>query len=80
MLPSPGLLLCALVVLSATAWCKTVKHQWALSPQYNAPDGFYRMVFVVDGQSPGPTLVADEDDDFEIEIMNQLPVEMTVHW
>lgn len=83
MLPATWCWLFALLVLcscSTSAHAKTVKHQWALSPLYNAPDGHYRMSYVVNGTSPGPVLVGDEGDDFEVTIMNQLPVEMTVHW
>lgn len=44
-----------------------------------APDGVTRNVYLVNGQTPGPDIVVDKGDDVSITIMNNLPVEATVH-
>lgn len=43
-------------------------------------DGFSREVFLINGQSPGPLIEADEGDDLEIFVKNDLPVDTTIHW
>lgn len=39
-----------------------------------------REVYLVNGQQPGPLTEADEGDDLEIFVQNDLPVEQTIHW
>ena len=43
-------------------------------------DGVTRQVYLINGQQPGPLIEADEGDDLEIFVNNELPVETTVHW
>lgn len=37
-------------------------------------------MYLINGQQPGPLVEADEGDDLEIIVHNQLTVENTVHW
>ena len=49
-------------------------------PQYHlditnttlAPDGFSRQVLVINGQIPGPTIIADWGDTLEIHVTNSM--------
>jgi FtsP/CotA-like multicopper oxidase with cupredoxin domain len=43
-------------------------------------DGFAREVYLVNGQQPGPLIEADEGDDVEIFVQNNLPVDTAIHW
>jgi FtsP/CotA-like multicopper oxidase with cupredoxin domain len=46
-----------------------------------APDGFARPVMVVNGQIPGPTIVADWGDILEITVTSHLTTNGTgLHW
>ncbi|KAF1837419.1 laccase [Decorospora gaudefroyi] len=60
---------------------KTVKYHLTISNATGAPDGFERPVFLINGQMPGPTLVADWGDDIEITVTNNLQHNGTgIHW
>jgi len=43
-------------------------------------DGVSRTVYLINGQQPGPLIVADEGDDLEVFVQNNLTVETTIHW
>ncbi|KAG9001191.1 hypothetical protein FRB90_011661 [Tulasnella sp. 427] len=45
-----------------------------------ALDGVTRNVYLVNGQTPGPDIVVDQGDDVSITIVNDLPVEATMHF
>jgi len=45
-----------------------------------APDGVWRKVYLINGQQPGPLIEAEEGDELEIFVQNDLPVEQTIHW
>lgn len=60
---------------------KTVKYHLTLSNATGAPDGFERPLFLINGQTPGPTIVADWGDDLEIAVTNNLQHNGTgLHW
>jgi len=39
-----------------------------------------REVYLINNQQPGPLIEAEEGDDLEIFVQNNLPVEQTIHW
>jgi FtsP/CotA-like multicopper oxidase with cupredoxin domain len=43
-------------------------------------DGVSREVYLINNQQPGPLIEADEGDDVEVFVKNDLPVETTIHW
>ncbi|RAR01519.1 Conidial pigment biosynthesis oxidase PcArbB [Stemphylium lycopersici] len=45
-----------------------------------SPDGVSREVYLINDQQPGPLIEADEGDDVEVFVKNDLPVETTIHW
>ncbi|KAF1942947.1 laccase [Clathrospora elynae] len=60
---------------------KTVKYRLTISNATGAPDGFERPMLLVNGQYPGPTIVADWGDDLEIIVTNNLQHNGTgIHW
>jgi len=74
---------CALVLLLLQPQ-KTLaalrSYNLTLNAGTRAPDGVKREVYLVNGQQPGPLTEADEGDDLEIFVQNDLPVEQTIHW
>ncbi|KAK9360812.1 conidial pigment biosynthesis oxidase PcArbB [Lipomyces starkeyi] len=43
-------------------------------------DGVSREVYLINGQQPGPLIEAEEGDDLEVFVQNDLAVENTIHW
>ena len=37
-------------------------------------------MYLINGQQPGPLIEADEGDDLEVFVKNELSVETTIHW
>jgi len=60
---------------------KVVKYHLDITNTTMAPDGFSRPVMVVNGQLPGPTIVADWGDILEITVTSHLTANGTgIHW
>lgn len=53
---------------------------WNVTHGNYGPDGTYRSGFYVNGQSPGPSVVAKENDWIRIVVNNFLPVPITIHF
>ncbi|KAF5092265.1 hypothetical protein D0Z03_002951 [Geotrichum reessii] len=53
---------------------------WNVTHEYHAPDGRYISGFFINGQFPGPAIVAKENDWIRIVVNNYLPVPMTIHF
>lgn len=47
---------------------------------WQAPDGFWREIYSINGQSPGPLIRGTEGDTFEVNVINHTPIEITIHW
>lgn len=43
-------------------------------------DGVPREVYLINNQQPGPLIEAEEGDDLEVFVKNDLTVETTIHW
>ncbi|KAI8932752.1 hypothetical protein NX059_010242 [Plenodomus lindquistii] len=60
---------------------KTVKYHLEITNSTGSPDGFERPMMLINGQYPGPTIVADWGDDLEITVTSQLQTNGTgMHW
>lgn len=60
---------------------KTVTYNLEITNTTLAPDGVSRMVMAINGQYPGPTLVADWGDTLVVNVKNSLPDNGTsIHW
>merc|ERR1712169_94952 len=62
------------------ALADTRSYELTLSTGIRSPDGFAREVYLINNQQPGPLIEAEEGDDLEIFVQNDLPVEATIHW
>lgn len=60
---------------------KTVKYHLEITNGTGSPDGFERPMMLINGQYPGPTIVADWGDDLEITVSSKLRTNGTgMHW
>ncbi|KAI1509547.1 Multicopper oxidase [Pyrenophora tritici-repentis] len=60
---------------------KTVKYELTITNVTGAPDGFERQMFHINGQFPGPTIIADWGDNLEITVKNNAQNNGTgLHW
>ncbi|KAI1871213.1 uncharacterized protein JN550_004658 [Neoarthrinium moseri] len=56
------------------------RYNFTISSKWSAADGHGRPLFAINGQSPGPLIEADEGDEIEVFVDNQLGAETTIHW
>lgn len=56
------------------------RYNFTITLQWNSMDGHGRPVFMMNGQSPGPLIEAEEGDEIEVFVDNQLAAETTMHW
>lgn len=79
--PSLFLLLLASWNLAEVAQSKTTRrYNFTITSQWSADDGHGRPVFAINGQTPGPVIEAEEGDEIEVFLDNQLAFETTMHW
>lgn len=57
-----------------------VKFALILTEQNISPDGFQRKGILVNGQFPGPILEVCQGDEVEVQVRNELPYPVTVHF
>lgn len=59
---------------------KTRSYNLTISIAWSSTDGHGRPAFMMNGQTPGPLIEADEGDEIEVFLDNQLAFETTMHW
>ncbi|KAJ7982063.1 L-ascorbate oxidase [Quillaja saponaria] len=56
-------------------------YKWDVTYQYKSPDCFKKLIISINGESPGPTIIADQGDTIVVELKNSLVTEnLAVHW
>ncbi|GLT43988.1 hypothetical protein SLA2020_179080 [Shorea laevis] len=56
-------------------------HKWLLNYEYKSPDCVEKLVITINGQSPGPTIRAQQGDTIIVEVTNNLFTEgVSIHW
>lgn len=58
----------------------TKAYRWTITWEPYAPDGFSRQMLLVNGQSPGPVLEANQDDWVVIDVYNDSPFNTSIHF
>lgn len=53
---------------------------WTITWEQHSPDGFFRQMLLVNGQSPGPVLEVDQDDWVVVWLLNSSPYNTTIHF
>ncbi|KAG0151281.1 hypothetical protein CROQUDRAFT_720004 [Cronartium quercuum f. sp. fusiforme G11] len=56
------------------------KYEFSIRDQPGAPDGFERVMLVINDQFPGPLIEANEGDTISVMVKNQLNVDVSIHW
>ena len=59
---------------------RTREYDWTITYGYSAPDGFLKKRILVNGQSPGPMIEANEGDDIVVRVKNYLDQGTSIHW
>ncbi|XP_010531383.1 PREDICTED: L-ascorbate oxidase [Tarenaya hassleriana] len=57
------------------------RFKWEVKYQFKSPDCFEKLTITVNGQSPGPTITAQQGDTIVVELKNSLMTEnVAIHW
>jgi FtsP/CotA-like multicopper oxidase with cupredoxin domain len=57
------------------------EYQFNISQAYGAPDGFQKLMILVNGQSPGPLIEANVGDTVRVLVQNELAnMSTSIHW
>lgn len=76
-----GALAVLLPLLFWTVQCQVKRsYNFTITNRWVAGDGHGRPAFSINGQTPGPLIEADEGDEIEVFLDNQLTFETTMHW
>ncbi|KAJ6801253.1 putative L-ascorbate oxidase [Iris pallida] len=74
-------ILLMLVAISLSAEAKVRYYRFHIAYQYMSPDCFQKLTVTINGQSPGPDIVAEQGDTVVVEVNNGLLNESTaIHW
>ncbi|KAL6338702.1 hypothetical protein AAG906_023851 [Vitis piasezkii] len=69
------------VLIFQAAEARIRRYKWEVKYEYKSPDCFQKMVITINGQSPGPTILAEEGDTVIVELTNGLLTEnVAIHW
>lgn len=56
-------------------------HKWEVKYEYKSPDCYQKLVITINGQTPGPTIEAQQGDTIVVELKNSLVTEnVAIHW
>ncbi|TEA16993.1 Laccase abr2 [Colletotrichum sidae] len=69
-----------LLLASSTLAAQTRRYNFTITNKWDTGDGHGRPVFAINNETPGPLIVADEGDEIEVFLENQLAFETTMHW
>ena len=74
-------LLLFFAVADISVRAKTRHHRWEIAYQFKSPDCFQKLAVTINGQTPGPTINAQQGDTVVVEVKNGLDTENTaIHW
>lgn len=59
---------------------QTREFDWTITYGHSAPDGFLKKRILVNGQSPGPLIEANEGDTIVVKVRNLLDQGTSIHW
>ncbi|GMP32751.1 hypothetical protein CsSME_00006370 [Camellia sinensis var. sinensis] len=76
------LLLVCLVISVPSAEASRVRHfKWEVKHEFKSPDCYNKLVITINGKSPGPTILAEQNDTVIVELKNSLETEnVAIHW
>ncbi|KAF4920286.1 Laccase abr2 [Colletotrichum viniferum] len=68
------------LLAGASLAAQTRRYNFTITNKWDTGDGHGRPVFAINNETPGPLIVADEGDEIEVFLDNQLAFETTMHW
>ncbi|KAK1624186.1 laccase TilA [Colletotrichum phormii] len=73
---------CAILSLLAgvSLAAQTRRYSFTITNKWDVGDGHGRPVFAINNETPGPLIEAEEGDEVEVFLDNQLAFETTMHW
>lgn len=64
-----------------TAEARVRRYKWEVKYEYRSPDCFKKLVITINGRTPGPTILAQQNDTIIVELKNSLVTEnVAIHW
>ncbi|KAF5480808.1 hypothetical protein F2P56_001521 [Juglans regia] len=89
-----GLMQCRRIMLKLLALCfiiylqyaqvaeARIRHyKWNVKYEFKSPDCYKKLVITINGRTPGPTIIAQQDDTIIVEVTNSLITEnLSIHW
>jgi FtsP/CotA-like multicopper oxidase with cupredoxin domain len=77
-----SLALCFFVSLICISFTEArIRHyKWEVKYEYKSPDCYKKLAITINGQIPGPTILAQQNDTIIVEIKNSLTENVTIHW
>ncbi|KAI0705390.1 multicopper oxidase [Earliella scabrosa] len=64
----------------ANAQATTRSYNFVVEERMGAPDGFEKLMLVVNGQYPGPTIEANTGDRIVVNVTNRMSNSTSIHW
>lgn len=56
-------------------------YKWEVKYEFKSPDCYKKLVITINGRSPGPTIIAQQNDTIIVEVKNSLLTEnLAIHW
>ncbi|CAL5323890.1 hypothetical protein CsSME_00002743 [Camellia sinensis var. sinensis] len=77
------LTLCLYVSLATIPFAEArIRHyKWEVKYEYKSPDCYKKLMITINGRSPGPTIMAQQNDTIIVELKNSLLTEnVAIHW
>lgn len=72
-------LVCCVNVQLAEATVR--RYIWEVKYEFKSPDCYKKLAITINGQSPGPTIIAQQGDTIIVELKNSLLTEnLAMHW
>ncbi|WCJ31834.1 Cupredoxin superfamily protein [Euphorbia peplus] len=74
-------LLIILLGIESIAEAKIRHYKWEVKYEYRSPDCYKKLVITINGKTPGPTILAQQNDTIVVEVTNNLLTEnLAIHW
>ncbi|KAF5554135.1 laccase-1 [Fusarium mexicanum] len=78
---TPGILSLGFLLLLFSCFANCVRrYNFTVTSQWSVADGHGRPAFAINGKTPGPLVTAEEGEEIEVFVDNQLATETTMHW
>ncbi|CAI0466842.1 unnamed protein product [Linum tenue] len=64
-----------------TSEAKVRHYKWEVKYEFKSPDCYRKLVITINGGTPGPTIIAQQNDTVVVDVKNNLGTEnLAIHW